>query len=153
MRPCKSPGCSNPAFEYTVKKTGKVKKWAYCSHCRTEREKAKDLAAWSWRKHRSNAKRRGILFTISLEYFRAWCAETEVLLNAGRSATSLHVDRIVDELGYVEGNLQVLTNSQNVAKENRRRKAVRYVDPQHERDTGGLKTVDITLQPTPDVPF
>jgi hypothetical protein len=37
---------------------------------------------------------------------------------AGRGITkySLHVDKIVDALGYVEGNLQVLTNTDNVRK-------------------------------------
>jgi hypothetical protein len=137
-RLCKTEGCNKPAYEHVSKKTGRRRSYAYCN---------------SYRKHRANAKRRGILFTITLDYFRAWCAETEVLLGAGRSATSLHVDRKIDALGYVEGNLQVLTNSENIAKENRRRKAVRYVEPQHEHEAGTIKTVDITLSPTPDLPF
>ena len=37
---------------------------------------------------------------------------------AGRGVTkySLHVDKIVDSKGYVPGNLQILTNTQNVRK-------------------------------------
>lgn len=37
---------------------------------------------------------------------------------AGKGITkySLHVDKIIDELGYVEGNLQVLPNTDNVRK-------------------------------------
>lgn len=37
---------------------------------------------------------------------------------AGRGITkhSLHIDKIIDELGYIEGNLQILSNTDNVRK-------------------------------------
>lgn len=39
------------------------------------------------------------------------------MLNKGRTAESYTVDRINDDLGYVPGNLQVLTNRDNVIKQ------------------------------------
>lgn len=121
QRQCAHPGCPSSAYQSVNKRTGKLRRYTLCNVHRNQAAKAHDLAAWSYRKHKSNAKRRGILFTISLEYFRQFAIETEVLIGAGRTATSLHVDRKIDELGYVEGNLQVLTNTENVRKENLRR--------------------------------
>jgi hypothetical protein len=34
----------------------------------------------------------------------------------GINKTGLHIDRIREELGYIEGNLQILTNTENVKK-------------------------------------
>lgn len=65
---------------------------------------------------RFNARRRGKRFTISYAYFQQFCYETAYIAGKGRSSVSFTVDRERDELGYVEGNLRVRTNSANSAK-------------------------------------
>lgn len=73
---------------------------------------------------KSNAKRRGKVFTISLDYFRLFCYETNYIGKRGRTSLSYSVDRIIDELGYVEGNIQIRTVSENSKKEIARKKMI-----------------------------
>jgi hypothetical protein len=65
---------------------------------------------------KANAARRGKDFTISFSYFKWFCVKTQYIAGKGRSADSYHVDRIDEARGYVPGNLQVLTNAENVIK-------------------------------------
>lgn len=65
---------------------------------------------------KDNAKRRGKVFTISFDYFKRFAIRVDYMAKKGITATSYHVDRIVEELGYVEGNLQLLENRENVKK-------------------------------------
>lgn len=89
------------------------------------------------------AKRRNIPFDISLEYFTKFCHETSILEGRGIHKHSYHVDRIREELGYVEGNLQKLKNYENVKK---------YRDYNHV--TGYATTVTIKQdKDTNDCPF
>ena len=81
---------------------------------------------------KSSAKERGIEFAISLEYFSAFAIRTKLLTGRGRSRDAWHVDRIDNSKGYVEGNLQVLTASENVSKENQRRKTCKAVDQRNQ---------------------
>ncbi|MBA9076096.1 hypothetical protein [Rufibacter quisquiliarum] len=61
-----------------------------------------------------------------MEEFTKFCYETDVLHGRGRTATSYHIDRIDDTKGYTLDNIQVLTNAENIGKENRRRKVIAY---------------------------
>lgn len=70
---------------------------------------------------KSSAAKRKIIFNLTYEEFLAFIATNNYVDEKGVTKTCLHVDRVVDALGYVAGNLQLLTNSENVAKENRRR--------------------------------
>lgn len=117
MRQCKTEGCSNPPAKHRRD----------CNPCRNNADKARDLPKWAFRKWKSNAKRRGIVFTITLAYFRQFCIDTDILNGRGIGASSLHIDKIDDALGYVPGNLQPLTNSDNARKENNRRKRIAWV--------------------------
>ena len=60
-----------------------------------------------------NATRRGVPFEISFEYFRRFAFKTRLLTKRGRTPESFCVDRIDNERGYIEGNLAVLTFSDN----------------------------------------
>lgn len=62
------------------------------------------------------AKQRNKPFTITLEYFRKFCYKTEYIKGKGRNADSYTVDCIKNELGYVAGNLRILTLSANASK-------------------------------------
>jgi hypothetical protein len=159
-RPCKGTNCSRT--EYV---SPKGKRDGRCNSCRLALEKARDPQAHAYRKLKSNAKGRNIFFDLTLDEFRAFCYETDILNGRGRSATSWHVDRIIDALGYTAGNLQKLTNTENLAKEMQRRRRVKSVmwvsnyDYFGEERAGGvLRTVDLGTagDETPeaeDVPF
>jgi hypothetical protein len=66
-----------------------------------------------------NAKRRGKEFTLTLKQFEEFCNKTGYDEKKGITADSLTVDRIKDHLGYSVDNIQAITLSENVKKENR----------------------------------
>ncbi len=59
---------------------------------------------------------RGKEFTITFEYFVKVAIKYSYFKGRGRTATSLHIDRKREELGYVPGNIQVLENADNIRK-------------------------------------
>lgn len=63
-----------------------------------------------------NAKRRGKQFDISFEYFMKFCIETNYISGKGKTKESYSIDRIDNNLGYIEGNLQILTLGDNTRK-------------------------------------
>lgn len=145
---CITPDCGRMAAQSKGHSNGR------CNACRAAREKARDLIGWAFRKLKSNAKRRGIFFDLTREQFAAFCYETQILHGRGRTSQSYHVDRIIDERGYTAGNLQKLTNRENLAKEMSRRKLVAWVDATHEHEKGIIKMIDVTPSPPdPDCPF
>jgi hypothetical protein len=167
-RLCKSEGCTRPVNASRSKKTGRLSTPSYCGSCRAKREKAHDLVAWAYRKLKSNAKRRRIFFDLTEPQFREFCYETQILIGRGRTATSYHVDRIDEELGYTVGNLQKLTNSENAKKEVQRQKRKIYdyelaerrrlsafESEEEELETARLslfRFVDDTEEPTQSIP-
>lgn len=110
---------------------------------------------YAYKNWRNNCKRRGIKFEISFEYFVEFCQKTQILKRRGIYAESWHIDRKIDELGYVEGNLQVLTNTENITKENERRKAAKRQTLVYDWQTkeGKYQFTNIKSEPDPDVPF
>lgn len=65
---------------------------------------------------RYNAHRRGKPFTITFEYFTQFCYETNYMAGKGRSSLSYSVDCIINSLGYIPGNIQMLPKGQNASK-------------------------------------
>lgn len=65
-------------------------------------------------------------FTITFEDFKQFCYKTNYMAGKGRSKDSYSIDCKIEELGYVKGNLQKLTVSQNSIKEHKRRKLLVY---------------------------
>lgn len=65
---------------------------------------------------RRNARRRGHHFGLTLEYWVQWCNDTGYLTLKGRYKNNCSVDRINPELGYVDGNIQMLTVGDNSSK-------------------------------------
>jgi len=63
-----------------------------------------------------NAKRRGKTFTITFEYFKAFCFVTNYHKKRGKRKDCYSVDRINPELGYIEGNIRSITVSDNVRR-------------------------------------
>lgn len=66
-----------------------------------------------------NVKRREKVFSLSFEDFKQFAIETNYLAGKGRNKKSYSVDRIDNKLGYVLGNMQVLTVSDNAKKAQR----------------------------------
>ncbi len=130
QRTCKSEGCGR-----SIKGRG-----YYCKHCYNKRYKEKNPERYAYRNLKSNAKSRGKEFTITFDYFKQFCFETEYIKNKGKTSKSYSIDRIKDELGYVPGNIRILELGQNTAKNNVIRKRL---DGQLARDEGIFKVITV----------
>ena len=91
-----------------------------------QRRKEKDPLRYSYYDWKANAKRRGKEFTITLEQFREFAQKNILIKGRGITATSYHIDRIKNEHGYHIWNIQLLQNTDNINKENLRRKILKY---------------------------
>lgn len=65
---------------------------------------------------RDSARKRHKPFTITFEQFEQYCYETKYISRKGRDKKSHTVDCIEAAKGYVPGNIQPLTLSQNARK-------------------------------------
>lgn len=102
---CKSPYCRNHSH-------GRQ----FCSTCRNRKFRAADPIRAAYNNLKSSATRRGLEFTITLDYFRRFCYKYKFVKNMGRTAHSYSVDRIDNTKGYIPGNIQALTIAQNSSK-------------------------------------
>jgi len=101
---CQSRYCSRPS------------KGKYCHRCQHERKKKSNPYRYWLGVLRRNARRRGHLFTLTLDYWVKWCDETGYLALKGRFKNNCSVDRIIPDLGYADGNIQMLTVGDNSSK-------------------------------------
>lgn len=76
---------------------------------------------------RKHARARKVLFTLTLQHFTEIIAPTAYIDEKGQQRHCLHIDRIKTHLGYVDGNIQILTCTENVLKEHAERRQ-RFVD-------------------------
>ncbi|HEY4337339.1 MAG TPA: hypothetical protein VGM89_15620 [Puia sp.] len=81
----------------------------------------------AWQHLKDHSKERNIFFDLTLEQFAEFCVEYEYIQNTGNSKLSYCVDRVIEELGYTVGNLQVLTRVDNTVKENKRRRLRKFL--------------------------
>lgn len=103
-RICLTPRCRKQARE----------KRRYCNTCRC-RMYDHPLRRL-FRNLKAHAKARGKMFALSFEYFRTLAVKSGYDLLHGRGASDLHIDRIDNGKGYIPGNVQVLTASENSKK-------------------------------------
>lgn len=87
-----------------------------CNNCKNHKYEAKYPIKVAYYRLKGHAKARGKVFTISLEYFQTFCVKVEYIAKRGKSSTCYHIDRKDETLGYIEGNLQILTNAENTRK-------------------------------------
>lgn len=104
---CKTKYCTKPAGKGTK---------GFCYTCRSRNARKNNPVRASYENLRANTKRRGHEFTITFEYFKQFCREYDYIANKGKTASSYSIDRINNEIGYVPGNLRVLTLSENSRK-------------------------------------
>lgn len=102
--------CSN------CKRRQRAKNRTICECCRSRKRRAADPLKAAYGDLKSNAKRRGKPFTITFSYFKLFCHRTDYIKGKGRFADNYTVDRIIEELGYVPGNIQKMKNGDNVRK-------------------------------------
>jgi len=95
-----------------TKKERKRERDRICQRRWRQRNTIRDI----WNHLRSNSARRNIICTISLEDFTEWCIQTGYHLLRGRARDSATIDRKIPELGYVKGNLQILSKVDNSYK-------------------------------------
>lgn len=122
------------------KRRERLKHRKRCGTCANKRWRVDPIRA-SYNNLKSNAKRRKKVFTITLAYFTKFCYRTDYIAGKGRTADSYTVDRIIEELGYIPGNIQKLKNTDNV------KKYLNY-DWQH-----GVATVQTVIKETENLPF
>lgn len=77
----------------------------FCNTCSGRRWRAKHPARAAYANCRSNAKRRGIQFSITFSYYLIYWKQ------------GMTIDRIKSQEGYVPGNLQTVSLKLNVWKE------------------------------------
>lgn len=65
---------------------------------------------------KDHARARGIEFTISFDYFMRYVVTKGYVDGKGNSRNGLTVDRKNNLLGYVVGNIQVMTRAKNAEK-------------------------------------
>lgn len=107
---CQTKGCGNrrPAIRLN------------CSTCRMLAWRANNPELASFRHLEESAKRRGIQFLLTLEEFTAWGHAHNYFRSKGRRTYESSVDRIRQDGPYSLDNIQVLTISENSAKERAR---------------------------------
>lgn len=134
--------CDTKYCRYPARKGGKK-----CSRCHRAGLKEKNPVYVAWQTTKSNAKRRGKRFVITLEEFREFCEETGYLELKGKDADSASIDCIIDEIGYAKGNIECLALRDNTLK---RHKKVIY-DWVHREYI--LVERSIAVDPDDDLPF
>lgn len=76
---------------------------------------------------RASARKRKIVFTLTFDHFKTVILPTRYMDEKGREKFCLHIDRKVSTRGYEDGNIQVLTCTENVIKGNAERRQ-KFVD-------------------------
>jgi hypothetical protein len=102
---CKTENCNK-----------KPEKGNYCYACLKSRYRKRHPIKAAYQNLRNSAKRRGKVFDLTFEQFKEFAIKTDYIVNSGRKAESLHVDRIDENGPYSIDNIQVLPNSRNVKK-------------------------------------
>lgn len=101
------------------RRRGTKKTLCHTHHSQVWRAKSPARAAWI--NLQSHARERGIEFDLTFAQFLHFVTLTGYIEEKGVTSGCLHVDRIDAAKGYTADNIQVLTCSENVAKENRQR--------------------------------
>lgn len=76
---------------------------------------------------RASARKRKIPFSLTFDQFKAVILPTRYMDDKGKTRLCMHIDRKESTRGYEDGNIQVLTCTENVQKENAERRQ-KFVD-------------------------
>lgn len=113
---CIAPFCSNHVKKVR-RKNGTLYTPLRCSACARSDWAMRNPEKYLYANLRGNARRRGKVFAITLVEFMDFLKRENYLRRKrGRTRTSVSVDRVINELGYVAGNLKAITLSSNAVK-------------------------------------
>lgn len=98
------------------------KKMRTCCSCNYLKKKQSNPIRLAYSSLKGHAKERGKTFTLTLEQFTEFCVKSDYINKKGTKKYSFHIDRKDETKGYEVGNIQLLTNTENV------RKYVRFVE-------------------------
>ena len=96
---CQTPGCYN---KRPYQQGGWLK---LCWGCRTRLKKKRHPVEYEYTRVRSSAKRRGVPFNITIEEWRAWCAETGYMELKGKQKGDMSLGRKDHSKGYSLSNM------------------------------------------------
>lgn len=133
-RICKS--CTNKAIKHRLE----------CWACRAARYRAMYPLKYAFWDLRTNSKRRGVPFHLTLEQFKNFCEKFEYMTKQGRTKQCYSIDRIKIDVGYEIGNLKMIPVSENSSK-----RWLEYV--QYPDGKGSIKWLTYTPSTFEDVPF
>jgi len=92
-------------------------KQVLCHRHKAHQYREKHPIEFAYQQLRANARRRGHTFTLTVEEFRTFCEATGYLKHRGRKRNQCGIDRIDPTKGYSFDNIQMLTCSDNSAKQ------------------------------------
>jgi hypothetical protein len=125
-----------------------AKKGRFCYHHEHENRKQNNPYRYWFGVLRRNAARRGKHFALAFEYWVWWCDETGYLSIKGKHKGDASVDCIINELGYIDGNIRPLTVEDNAEK------GVKYLDYNTATRSWDIITWTPSADPVPDdLPF
>lgn len=106
---CKTPYCT---------RQHRPGKWD-CTLCNKNIQKRNNPLKYVYRNLRTNAKRRGKEFTLTLQEFIDFVGKTNYMRKRGRGPKKFQIDRIDETKGYHAWNIQSITLRENVLKYNK----------------------------------
>lgn len=124
-----------------------AKRGRYCYKCEHKQRKEKAPYRYWFGVLRRNARRRCKHFSLTFEYWVQWCDETGYLGIKGKHRGDASVDCIINELGYIDGNIRPLTVEDNAAK------GCKYVDFNTATRSWDIVTWTPSPEPADDLPF
>lgn len=128
----------------------KVRAIGLCITHYTQKWRKENPVKSSYLNLRANSKRRGKQFEISFDEFKDVCIETEYIQGKGRTAKGYTLDRLEDEKGYTKDNIGIKTNSENVKKQRRREKILKY---EYQHKIAFYQELKKEISKNEDVPF
>jgi hypothetical protein len=92
----------------------------FCHKCKTRLYRANNPIRYAFGAIKDSAKKRGIPFNIAYSDFETWCNNTGYATGKGVKRLTDHCDRIRDDEGYHIGNIQLLSQGDNIRKQRER---------------------------------
>jgi hypothetical protein len=92
---------------------------AHCAKCRKIAYKQRHPERYAFYVLKNNARRRGKPFTLTMDDFKSLVETSGYMSGRGRAGDCLSIDRIDSSMGYVPGNVRVISVSENSRKSNR----------------------------------
>lgn len=100
-----------------IRKNLTINQRSVCDTCASRLFRANNPGKDAYRIIRDRAERRGQIFNLTFAEFMAIPRIEEYLERRGRGIEDLHLDREKVHLGYVPGNLKVITAAENLRKQ------------------------------------